>query len=68
MDAGWDEERLHNGHRLPSARLVSTTLIAAERGRVSDDLEYSHMLMQWGQFHDHDVTFVPQVGAHGVKW
>ena len=59
MFSGWNEDRLYHGHRLPSARRVSSVLMSAQRG-VTDDADYSHMLMQWGQFHDHDITFVPQ--------
>ena len=39
----------------PSARLISETIIR----NVSEDEELSHMLMQWGQFVDHDITLVP---------
>ncbi|KAJ7333691.1 hypothetical protein OS493_015773 [Desmophyllum pertusum] len=40
----------------PSARLVSTELISSKE--VSDDERYTHMLMQWGQFLDHDIDFI----------
>ncbi len=51
---GWDPDELVNGHRLPSARLVSSELISS--ASVTQDDEISHMVMQWGQFLDHDLS------------
>ncbi len=39
--------------RLPSPRVVSSNLMMG--GNVSDDL-HSHVLMQFGQFLDHDIS------------
>ena len=41
----------------PSPRLVSETVIR----NVSEDEELTHILMQWGQFIDHDMTLVPEL-------
>ncbi|XP_066933586.1 peroxidasin-like [Clytia hemisphaerica] len=41
--------------KLPSARKVSSALISSVK--VTADEEYTHMLMQWGQFLDHDMDF-----------
>jgi len=60
--AGWDVRRLYNGVRLPSARTVSVRVLTTSR--VTPDDSYSHMLMQWGQFIDHDIDFVPTAVAH----
>ncbi|KAG9474573.1 hypothetical protein GDO78_004719 [Eleutherodactylus coqui] len=38
---------------LPLPRLVSTTMIGSET--ITPDSQYTHMLMQWGQFLDHDM-------------
>ncbi|XP_053565790.1 peroxidasin homolog [Bombina bombina] len=38
---------------LPLPRLVSTTMIGTET--ITPDTQYTHMLMQWGQFLDHDL-------------
>ncbi|XP_061599190.1 peroxidasin homolog isoform X3 [Cololabis saira] len=43
----------HNRYRLPLPRLVSTTMIGTET--ITPDDRYTHMLMQWGQFLDHDM-------------
>ncbi|CAB1335023.1 unnamed protein product, partial [Coregonus sp. 'balchen'] len=45
--------RQQNGHALPLPRLVSTTMIGTET--ITPDDRYTHMLMQWGQFLDHDL-------------
>lgn len=50
---GWNKNRKYNGFSLPSARLVSTTLIRTES--ITQDEEITHMVMQWGQFLDHDL-------------
>lgn len=52
---GWSRTRLYNGFRKPSARLVSTTIISTDH--VTQDNDFTHMLMQWGQFLDHDLDF-----------
>ncbi|CAG9800209.1 unnamed protein product [Chironomus riparius] len=44
---------MYNGFKLPSARLISTTLISTDV--VEQDMEITHMVMQWGQFLDHDL-------------
>ena len=45
--------RLYSGFRKPNSRLVSTRLISREEEEL--DPEISHMVMQWGQFLDHDL-------------
>jgi len=55
---GWMPNILHNGHKLPSSRLVSTRL--AKANHITPDHQLTHMVMQWGQFIDHDLDFVPQ--------
>ena len=51
---GFDKEKRPNGRALPSARLVSTKVLTT--GTVTPDTRHSHMLMQWGQFLDHDLS------------
>ncbi|XP_058066005.1 peroxidasin [Anopheles bellator] len=57
---GWNRSTLYNGFRKPSARLVSTSLISTER--ITPDERITHMVMQWGQFLDHDLDHaIPSV-------
>ena len=42
---------------MPSARLLSLELASAHE--ITEDEDFTHMLMQWGQFLDHDISFVP---------
>ncbi|KAJ8290609.1 hypothetical protein GJAV_G00015230 [Gymnothorax javanicus] len=46
-------EQQQNGFQLPLPRLVSTAMIGTET--ITPDDRYTHMLMQWGQFLDHDL-------------
>jgi len=52
---GQDPTRLYNGHPKPSARTLSTQLISSKQVELEMDGKYSSMLMQWGQFIDHDI-------------
>ena len=51
---GSDPDRLYGGFRKPNARLVSRRLVSS-RGRVTPDPDLTQMVMQWGQFLDHDI-------------
>ncbi|XP_070195291.1 peroxidasin-like isoform X2 [Littorina saxatilis] len=55
---GWNRGKLYNGLHLPSPRLVSSLLMATPE--ITNDDLYTHMLMQWGQFLDHDLDLSPQ--------
>ncbi|XP_055887034.1 peroxidasin homolog [Biomphalaria glabrata] len=56
---GWNKHKLYRGTHLPSARLVSSLLMSADDQIINDD-NFTHMLMQWGQFLDHDLDLSPQ--------
>ncbi|KAL1518075.1 hypothetical protein ABEB36_001755 [Hypothenemus hampei] len=59
---GWDKGRLYNGFAKPSSRKLSTTLISTNR--ITPDQEITHMVMQWGQFLDHDLDHaLPSVSS-----
>ncbi|KAM9316417.1 peroxidasin homolog [Gastrophryne carolinensis] len=53
LPRGISPDRLYNGFPLPLPRTISTTLIATHT--ITPDDQYTHMLMQWGQFLDHDL-------------
>lgn len=51
---GWEKGRLYNGYPKPNPRDVSRLLVATET--VTPHSYLSAMVMQWGQFVDHDIT------------
>ncbi|XP_052240639.1 peroxidasin homolog [Dreissena polymorpha] len=55
---GWTRGRLYHGVHLPSPRLVSSVILSTEL-TTTDDHD-THMVMQWGQFVDHDIGLTPQ--------
>ncbi|CAG5007139.1 unnamed protein product [Parnassius apollo] len=59
---GWNKNITYNGYTLPSARLVSTAIISTKE--ISQDIEITHMVMQWGQWLDHDLDHaLPSVSS-----
>uniref|UniRef100_A0A182WJQ7 Peroxidasin n=1 Tax=Anopheles minimus TaxID=112268 RepID=A0A182WJQ7_9DIPT len=57
---GWNRSAVYNGFQKPSARLVSTSLISTNT--ITPDDRITHMVMQWGQFLDHDLDHaIPSV-------
>ena len=59
---GWSKSIKYFGFTKPSARLVSTKLISTER--ITADEQITHMVMQWGQFLDHDLDHaIPSVSS-----
>ncbi|XP_076171397.1 peroxidasin [Ptiloglossa arizonensis] len=50
---GWERGRRYYGYPKPAARLISTTLVSTHN--VTPDVRITHMVMQWGQFLDHDL-------------
>lgn len=57
---GWNRDRLRNGYRLPMVRKLSNDVIHTSNQNVTDDDLYSHMIVVWGQYIDHDLDFTPQ--------
>ena len=50
----------------PSARLISTTIV---RDRIENSSALSHLVMQWGQFVDHDLDLNVEFEGRGhVIW
>ncbi|XP_012541547.2 peroxidasin homolog [Monomorium pharaonis] len=59
---GWEKGRRYYGYPKPAARLVSTTLISTND--ITSDDQITHMVMQWGQFLDHDLDHaLPSVSS-----
>ncbi|XP_049884964.1 peroxidasin [Pectinophora gossypiella] len=59
---GWNKNKKYNNFVLPSARSVSTAVITTED--ITEDIEITHMAMQWGQWLDHDLDHsLPPVSA-----
>lgn len=59
---GWEKDRLYFGYPKPLARLVSTTVISTNE--ITQDDRITHMVMQWGQFLDHDLDHaIPSVSS-----
>ncbi|XP_076623399.1 peroxidasin [Colletes latitarsis] len=50
---GWEKGRRYYGYPKPAARLISTTLVTTHN--ITPDERITHMVMQWGQFLDHDL-------------
>ncbi|CAK8689140.1 unnamed protein product [Clavelina lepadiformis] len=57
---GWNRDRLYNSYRLPMVRKVSNDVIAVQNSQVTGDPDYSHMIVVWGQYIDHDMDLTPQ--------
>ncbi|KAL5015945.1 hypothetical protein ScPMuIL_005534 [Solemya velum] len=55
---GWNRAQLYNGFHLPSPRLISSLMMSTDH--VTMDERNTHMVMQWGQFMDHDMDLAPQ--------
>ncbi|XP_066592704.1 peroxidasin isoform X2 [Prorops nasuta] len=62
LPVGWDRTRQYYGYPKPAARLISTTLISTHD--ITSDTSITHMVMQWGQFLDHDLDHsLPSVSS-----
>ncbi|XP_058835456.1 peroxidasin isoform X2 [Topomyia yanbarensis] len=62
MPVGWNKTKQYHGFSKPSARLVSTSLISTNE--ITADDKITHMVMQWGQFLDHDLDHaIPSVSS-----
>ncbi|CAI4224998.1 unnamed protein product [Auanema sp. JU1783] len=63
---GWEKNRLYYGFPKPNPREVSRKAIASPR--ITAHRQLSSMVMQWGQFIDHDITFAATaLSRHNFK-
>lgn len=47
-------------------REVSRQVIHVSNEAVTEDAQYSDLLMAWGQYTDHDLAFTPQSTSHAA--
>lgn len=59
LPVGWSGVKKYNGFHVPSARTLSMGLLKEKPEKTTDDTRFTHMLMAWGQFVDHDLTLTP---------
>uniref|UniRef100_A0A8C0DT74 Thyroid peroxidase n=1 Tax=Balaenoptera musculus TaxID=9771 RepID=A0A8C0DT74_BALMU len=57
---GWNPRLRYNGFPLPPVREVSRQVIQVSNEAVTEDGQYSDLLVAWGQYIDHDMAFTPQ--------
>ncbi|OCT78951.1 hypothetical protein XELAEV_18030040mg [Xenopus laevis] len=57
---GWNDDFLYNGYHLPQVREVTRKIIHASSIACQEDDLYSHIIIEWGQYIDHDIAFTPQ--------
>ncbi|KAK2842367.1 hypothetical protein Q5P01_012567 [Channa striata] len=57
---GWDPERSYHNVSLPPVRLVSQEVLFTHNDNISLDSTLSHLLVEWGQWIDHDMVLTPQ--------
>ncbi|XP_078031505.1 thyroid peroxidase, partial [Epinephelus lanceolatus] len=63
---GWNRGWLHNGFQLPSPWEVSKKIMRSS-SKQTDDV-YSDLLVEWGQYIDHDITLTPQSKSSASIW
>uniref|UniRef100_A0A4W5PWT2 Eosinophil peroxidase n=1 Tax=Hucho hucho TaxID=62062 RepID=A0A4W5PWT2_9TELE len=57
---GWDPEHIYYNYTLPPVRLVSQDVLYTHNENISLDSSLSHLLVEWGQWIDHDFALTPQ--------
>uniref|UniRef100_A0A673MS09 Eosinophil peroxidase n=1 Tax=Sinocyclocheilus rhinocerous TaxID=307959 RepID=A0A673MS09_9TELE len=53
---GWNPQHTYHNHTLPPVRLTDVIIVV----NISLDMSLSHLLVEWGQWIDHDLTLTPQ--------
>ncbi|KAJ8252219.1 hypothetical protein COCON_G00215310 [Conger conger] len=57
---GWDPQHMYYNFTLPPVRSVSQVVLYTQNEDISMDASLSHLLVEWGQWLDHDLTLTPQ--------
>ncbi|XP_047451990.1 thyroid peroxidase [Mugil cephalus] len=57
---GWDPKQTYHNVSLPPVRLVSQEVLFTHNHNISVDSTLSHLLVDWGQWIDHDLVLTPQ--------
>ncbi|XP_059477617.1 peroxidasin isoform X1 [Neocloeon triangulifer] len=66
LPIGWTKGQKYFGFEKPNARLVSSSLLSTTD--ITPDHFNSHMLMQWGQFLDHDMDHaIPSLSGESYE-
>ncbi|XP_077452844.1 eosinophil peroxidase [Stigmatopora argus] len=60
MPRGWDPDHTYHNFSLPPVRLVSQEILFTPNDNISLDSTLSHLLVEWGQWIDHDLVLTPQ--------
>uniref|UniRef100_A0A8C3A8N0 Eosinophil peroxidase n=1 Tax=Cyclopterus lumpus TaxID=8103 RepID=A0A8C3A8N0_CYCLU len=63
MPRGWDPEHTYHNASLPPVRVLqrpSIEVLFTHNDNISLDSTLSHLLVEWGQWIDHDVVLTPQ--------
>ncbi|XP_042629395.1 thyroid peroxidase [Cyprinus carpio] len=63
---GWNTGRQYSGFQLPLVREVSNKIMCGSSMAVLEDSAYSQMLVDWGQYIDHDISFTPQSSSRSA--
>ncbi|XP_043980338.1 eosinophil peroxidase [Gambusia affinis] len=63
---GWDPEHTYHNVSLPPVRLVSQEVLFTHNDKISMDSTLSHLLVDWGQWIDHDMVLTPQSPSTSV--
>ncbi|XP_051976005.1 thyroid peroxidase [Xyrauchen texanus] len=57
---GWNPQHTYHNYTLPPVRSVSQEVLYTHNDNISLDVSLSHLLVEWGQWIDHDLTLTPQ--------
>uniref|UniRef100_A0A672KEK5 Eosinophil peroxidase-like n=1 Tax=Sinocyclocheilus grahami TaxID=75366 RepID=A0A672KEK5_SINGR len=62
---GWNPQHTYHNHTLPPVRVQDSLrkqkeVLYTHNENISLDMSLSHLLVEWGQWIDHDLTLTPQ--------